>query len=178
MLKTSILLLLLTVGFVGTKAQSLKISDPVKYNDYIVEQQNAVGVELLKLIAMFDALPEDKTVANTQLELVITTAKNAVANAQNLKPIDNEFGMRQAAIELFQFYQTTMETDYRTIIDQLYQISPDLALMQEVLARVQTAEAAVDEKFQSAQVAFAKYHNIQLEENELQEEFEDVEGDE
>lgn len=167
--------MILCFGFVGLNAQTNKITDPVKYNDYIVGQQNFIGTELLKLIGMFDALPEDKSETFAQLDVVITKCTEGVANLKNLKPIANEFGMRQAAIELFGFYHEIMDTDYRVIIDQLYSDAPDMEIMQSILTKVQEAEAKVDEKFQSAQKAFSKYHNIQLEENELQEEFDETE---
>jgi len=175
LLKKSFLLILLTMTIAGLNAQTLKITDPVKYNDYIVGQQNIIGTELLKLIAMFDALPEDKGETFAQLDVVITKCTDGIKNMNNLKAIPNEFGMRQAAIELFQFYHDIMDTDYRTIIDQLYTETPDMELMQGILVKVQTNEAVVDEKFQSAQKSFSNYHNIQLEENELQEEFDETE---
>jgi hypothetical protein len=175
MLQRTLLMLMLVVGFVGLNAQSMKISDPVKYNDYIVEQQNHIGDELLKLIAMFDALPEDQTVATDQLDVIISTAKTSIVNLNNLKPIANEFGMKQAAIDLFTFYKGTMDTDYRTVLDQLYAETPDMELLQGILVKIQEEEAAVDQKFQGAQQKFSAHHNIQLEENERQQEFDDAE---
>jgi hypothetical protein len=174
MLQRTMLLLMLVVGFVGLHAQSLKISDPVKYNDYIVEQQNNIGDELLKLIAMFDALPEDQSIPTDQLNVIISTAKTSIANLNNLKPIANEFGMKQSAIDLFNFYKGTMDTDYRTVLDQLYAETPEVALLQEILVKIQGEEAAVDQKFQEAQEKFSQHHNIQLEENEQQKEFDEI----
>ena len=169
------MLLMLLVGFTALQAQSLKITDPVKYNDYIVNEQNRIGNELLKLIDMFSALPEDPAVAFDQLEVIIETAKSAQDNLKNLKAIPNEFGLKQAASELFAFYAVTMDTDYRKVIDQLYADEPDMVFMQEVLVKIQTAEAVVDKNFQEKQEKFAQYHNIQLEENHLQEEFDETE---
>lgn len=175
MFRKSVLLLMLIVGFTALQAQSLKITDPVKYNDYIVGEQNRIGTELIKLIDMFSALPEDEAVAFDQLQVIITTAKSAQDNLKNLKVIPNEFGLKQAASELFAFYAVTMDTDYRKVIDQLYADEPDMTFMQEVLVKIQTAEGVVDQNFQERQEKFAQFHNIQLEENELQEQFEDAE---
>jgi hypothetical protein len=167
--------LLVVLAGIGTlKAQTLKISDPIRYNDYIVNQQSRIGEELLKLIGMFDALPEDKAVCIDQLEVIIATCKSAIANLQNLATINHEFGMRDSAIELFQFYDVTMETDYRKVIDELYAEIPDMELLQSILTRIQEQEATSDKKFQGAQEQFAKYHNISLQENSLQEEFEEA----
>lgn len=174
MLKKSFLLLLLTICFAGLNAQTVKITEPVKYNDYIVEQQNRIGGELLKLIGMFDALPEDKSETVAQLDVVISTCTDAISKLKNLKTINNEFGMKQAALELFEFYEEIMDTDYRKVIDELYHEVPDMTVLQDILVKVQESEAVVDQKFQTAQGSFAKYHNMQLEENELQEEFDEA----
>jgi hypothetical protein len=178
MVQKSILLLLITLGFVGLKSQTLTITNPVQYNDYIVGQQSIIGEELLELIEMFKELPEDKTTATDQLKNVLTAAKNGIDSLQKLRPMEAEFGLRKAAINLFQFYEETMDKDYRTIIDQLYLETPDLKVLQEVIARAQTSEAEVDKRFQTAQTAFANHHNIDLQENQLQEKFEgDAQGE-
>jgi hypothetical protein len=121
---------------------------------------------------MFAELPQDKKIATDQLQNVLTAAKNGIDSLQQLRPMEDEFGMRKAAINLFQFYKETMDKDYRTIIDQLYLETPDLEVLQEVIARVQAGEAEVDKQFQTAQAAFAKHYNIDLQENQLQERFE------
>jgi hypothetical protein len=174
LIKNFILVFLLALTATQLTAQTHKISDPIAYNDYIVDQQNRIGEELLKLIGMFDALPEDKAVCTDQLDVIISTCRSATTNVQNLKPIEKEFGMKLAALELFAFYNETMDTDYRLVIDELYKDTPDLELLNQILVRIQTAEGEVDEKFQGAQESFAKYHKISLQENDLQEEFDET----
>ena len=169
--KFMFLLMLLCAG-AGLNAQTLKVTDPVKYNDYIVDQQNLIGEQLVKLIGMFDALPEDKTVVTDQLEILITQCKSSVKSVQNLKPIPNEFGMKQGALDLFSFYQVTMDTYYRQMIDEVYKEVPDAEVLQGIVTNVQENEAKYDDAFQASQGKFAKYHNIQLGENELQQELE------
>jgi hypothetical protein len=169
-----LLLLALTVGTLQLQAQSMVIKDPVKYNDYIVEQQNLIGEQLLSLIDMFSDLPEDKAVITSHLDKLINTCGTAVNKVKNLKTIPNEFGMKQAAIELFSFYKVTMDTDYRALIDEFYKAMPDGDAMQDIIARIEAAEAPLDESFQGKQGQFAKYHNIMLLENELEKELQDA----
>ena len=99
---------------------TVKITDPVKYNDYIVGEQDRIGQELLKLIGMFDALPEEEQTCIDQLEIVLTTCKSAIANVEKLKPIEHEFGLKNASIELFKFYDRIIDSDYRVIIGDDY----------------------------------------------------------
>jgi hypothetical protein len=167
--KIMLLLVLIAAG-TGLRAQTLKISDPVKYNDYIVDQQNLIGAELIKLIGMFDALPEDKQEVIDQLDILVATCKSSTDNVKNLKPIANEFGIKQAAVNLFSFYEVIMNTDYRRMIDEIYAEEPNQEVLQEIVKSVSEKEAKLDADFQENQGKFAKYHNIMLEENELQEE--------
>lgn len=174
MFKRSILLLLLCLGFVATQAQTTIVKDPVKYNDFIVNQQNMIGEELIQLIGMFDALPDDQQVVFDQLEVVISTCKSAIAATQNLKPISNEFGLKKNALALFGFYEEIMDDDYRKAIAELYAEEPNLELLQSLLTSIQEREAKFDQSFQGSQQEFAKFHNIQLIENEIQEELDNA----
>lgn len=157
--------------FIAFAASAQTITDPVEYNDYFVNNQNKIGDELLKLIGMFDNLPEDKAIVNAQLKKVIAECDNAIAAVKSIKPIANEFNLRSASQDLFVFYKTTMSTDYPQLIDELYNPAPDMEKLTAILLKVQDGEAIVDEKFQKAQQEFATFHKIELEENELQEQF-------
>lgn len=168
-----------TVKPTGLPGQNtVKITDPVKYNDYIVGEQDRIGTELLKLIGMFDALPEDQKVCINQLEVVLTTCKSAIANVEKLKPIEHEFGLKNASIDLFKFYDRIIDSDYRVIIGELYKDVPDLEKMQGVLTKVTEEEATYDGAFQTAQQSFATYHNMDLRPNEMQEQFDEAGEDE
>lgn len=157
--------------FIAFSASAQTITVPVEYNDFFVNNQNKIGNELLKLIGMFDNLPEDKTIVTAQLKNVITECDNAIAAVNSIKPIANEFNMRNASMDLFVFYKTTMTNDYPPMIDELYNPAPDMEKLNAILLKVQDGEAIVDTKFQEAQRQFASYHGIELEENELQGEF-------
>lgn len=157
--------------FIAFAASAQTITDPVEYNDYFVNNQNKIGDELLKLIGMFDNLPEDKAIVNAQLNKVIAECDNAIAAVKSIKPIANEFNLRNASMDLFVFYKSTMSNDYPLMIDELYKPAPDMEKLNAVLLKVQDGEAIVDKKFQEAQQQFATFHNIKLEENELQGEF-------
>lgn len=167
-----VLLLLATAGLQG---QTMKITDPVKYNDYIVDQQNLIGEQLVKLIGMLQAMPEDKSELIDQLEVLIAQCKSSISNVKNLRPNPNEFGLKQAALDLFGFYEKTMDHEYRQLIDEIYKEEPNQEVLNDILKNVTANEATFDSVFQSKQGEYAKYHNIQLEENQLQEE---IDGDE
>ncbi len=157
--------------FIAFAASGQTITDPVEYNDFFVAYQNDIGNELLKLIGMFDNLPEDRTIVTAQLNKVIAECDNSIAAVKSIKPIANEFNLRSASQDLFVFYKTTMSNDYPLMIDELYNPAPDMENLNAILLKVQDGEAIVDTKFQEAQKQFAAFHKIELEENELQEQF-------
>ncbi len=157
------------------QAQNIRISDPIKYNDYMVERQDQFGAELLKLIDLFDVLPEDKSVVDGQSERVVASAQEGITAMNKLKPLKGDFGLHQSALELFVFYEETMRTDYGKIIDELYKDAPDLEALNEVLLRIEGEESKLDNAFFQAQNSYAKKHNFSLIENSLQEEFDAIE---
>ncbi|MNT35581.1 hypothetical protein D3C72_1716140 [compost metagenome] len=65
-----------------------------------------------------------------------------------------------------------MSQDYTEIIAISFDKNADASAAQRVQEKVDaisTAESAIDKQFQDAQMAFAKEHNMKVQENELQE---------
>ena len=171
----AVVLLLLLIG-IGkfAFAQTVTIKDPIKYNDYMVEQQELFTIELLNLIDMFGDLPEDKAIIDGQLQKVVEVAKSGLAAQNALKPLPNDMNLHKAATDLFEFYIKTLQNEYVTIINELYESIPDLDKMDSIVLQVQNDEAVFDEAFNKAQTNFAAKHNFRLLKNELQDEIDNI----
>lgn len=156
--------------YAASSAQSsnrIVISEPVKYNDYIVDQQNLIGGKLLEMIQVLNKSESTQDEATASLEMVKATITQALSNLDILSPIE-DFGVKQDANDLFLFYQRTAQTKYPLIISQLYSASPDVDEIDKVLAEITTEEKGLDDAFLGAQQKFAAANNFTLEENELQ----------
>ena len=111
----------------------------------------------------FIAYLKNQEIRADELFILCSYFKRSVLNATYSLNINSQ--------NLFEFYKTTMSDDYPQLIDELYKPAPDMEKLNAVLLKVQDGEAIVDTKFQEAQKQFATFHKIELEENELQEQF-------
>lgn len=173
-----LIVLLFVLSGTNLSAQSIRISDPIKYNDYIVQRQDAFGAELLDLIGLFDELPDDKVVIDGQLMRVVKSAQAGIDAMHQLKPLSGDFGLHKTGLALFVFYEKTMRTEYANIINELYADVPDFEVLDAALVKVEAEETKLDNAFFKAQTDFSKKHNFKLIENSLQEEFDAMEDEE
>lgn len=170
MLKSIMLLLVLAVTGSAT-AQTF--TNAVDYNDHIVGLQNEIGY---KMIAFNNEVSSEYASAESVKPFyddLLKTTRSVIAKLEKVKPFEKNVELKNAAMELFRYYETTIAVDYKEMIELIFGDNLDEAAMarvQELLVKVTEAEAVVDAKFKSAQEAYAVKYNIDLEENELQEE--------
>jgi hypothetical protein len=164
---TFTLALLLYAASFAQSGNRLVITEPVKYNDYIVEQQDLIGGKLLELVQILNKNESTQDDATASLEIVKATIVQALSNLSALVPLKDS-GVKQDAADLFLFYQRTALTKYPPIIGQLYSGSPDFDEIDKLLSEITAEEKGYDEAFQQAQQKFADANNFTLEENELQ----------
>lgn len=159
-------------------AQSYK-TDPVLYNDKIVDAQSAIGREI---IAFVDFMGNgDLKEAEGQLAGVIATTQAKTNEVKAMPGFDGNVGLRNAAVALFQFYERTFDTEYREMLQLMgkEEFGPaETERFNEILTSISTEEAKLDEEFKRQQNIFATTHNIILQENELQEEIDDLSDEE
>lgn len=169
-LLASILLALLFASAYAQTGTAVVITEPVKYNDYIVDQQNLIGNKLLGLNQVMGNPEATKDDALAAIEQIKAAIEQALLNTGNLSPIE-DMGLKKAAIDLFHFYQRTMQTKYPALINQVYSDTPDTDLINTLLGEVTAEEKGYDDAFLGAQSKFASANNFSLEENELQKDF-------
>lgn len=171
-LKSPLLLFLLLLA--GSLAAQTTIKDPVKYNDFIVEQQNTIGTEVIRFneVVGADESLENRAGVDAQLKVMVDVTEKAIAKLKALKPIDKEFGLKTSALALFEFYLTIFQKEYAEMVAQLYADAPDFDKLQHILDDVTAREQVLDADFQDKQGKFAKHYGFELTENELQEQIE------
>jgi len=170
----SSLVLGIFLTFTGFAQVSSKIviTEPIKYNDFIVEQQNQIGNGIVALIAVFGDTNGTKTIAIEKLNIVLKSTSEAIDNISKLKAINPDYGLKENALNLFTFYKRTMGSTYFTVIDEIYSDQPDTDKLNELVNSISAEEAGYDNAFQTSQQEFADEYDFTLETNELQEKFE------
>lgn len=166
-------ILLLFVLMVSGLATAQKFSTAVEYNDHIVGLQNEIGY---KMVAFNEQVGgETSTMESVQpyFEDLLATTRDVIKRLEKVSPWEKNTELKSAALELFRFYETTIDKDYRHMIEIVYKsdmTDDDLAELTTILEKVTVDEKAYDQRFQDAQQAFADKYGFVLERNELQDE--------
>lgn len=169
----SILFVFVFAGTIFAQSGKVKITDPVKYNDYIIDEQNEIGESLLDLMDIISDETSTEDVAMAYLDLLTATIDLSLADLENLEKMKDDYGLRKAALDLFGFYRRIMGTKYAEMIEQLYSESPDMEVIDRITKEVSDEEKGYDAAFQSAQQSFATAHGFTLTPNSMQE---DIDG--
>jgi hypothetical protein len=155
-------------GTAGAQNNSVVITDPVKYNDYIVNQQTAIGEGILNFTNALNQENITKQAALDQLDISLKIAEKSIDNIKKLKRLNPDFGLGDAALSLFEFYKKTMEVSYKEMVIELFNTEPDMDKLNRIIQSVSDDEKIVDDTFSKAQEKFAQHYNISLGENEFQ----------
>lgn len=165
---------LITLAFVviSLASNGQTFSDPVTYNDYIVDLQNSVGEKLL----LFNNELSDEYSTYESVEpyfLALGVAMNNAAEKMKTVPAyEGNSDLRDAAAQLFDFYVSIYNNEYKTLLAIVFSDEldvEDLNNVNTIMEGVIEKEARYDNNFKIAQEAFATRNNISLTPNELQE---------
>lgn len=165
----SLLFILLLIPVVGI---AQKITDPVLYNDKIVDYQNNIGYAM---VAMNEHIGMDGSTLSSSEELrlnLLKIIKESIVGVNKMESFDGNDDLRKAGLALFKFYEQAVSIDYKEAISILYKedlSEDDVSALEAIAAKITADESEYDIAFEDAQVAFASKHNIDLEKNELQE---------
>jgi hypothetical protein len=169
-MKTFVLSFLLIACFLQANAQTF--NSAVDYNDFIVSEQNKIGEKILVFNQRIGEAGITKEVMTEVLEDLLRTANTSILAVKDLSPYEGGEDLKQASVDLFQFYARLIDHDFREIINIIFTEELDDAAMtrlNDIVKKVQTDEAVLDEHFGKTQNAFAERHNMELKQNELQE---------
>ncbi len=149
----------------GVRSQTTSFSDPVDYNDYIIDLQDGIGYSLdYYMLELNDsaATYDDCEFAREVLVMVI---EDAVDSLKRLAPYDGNTDFRDRAVELFNFYYSIVQNEYKQIQDILfltdYTTEDEMrynSLVDDIVAR----ETVYDDNFAAAQQAFADKYGFEL----------------
>lgn len=153
-----------------------EFNSAIDYNDYIVEQQNKVGEAILTFNDVMASDDATKESIQPYHELLISTCREGLGNLHELSDYEGNDELRQAAIDLFNFYVLTFTDDYTEMIEILFGENSDEETMDNLnalLEKITIGEGEFDNGFAMAQASFSELYGFDLLENELQEEIDE-----
>jgi hypothetical protein len=158
-----------------SKAQTFTSAQ--EYNDYIVNVQVSIGE---KMLAFNDIVGDENVTleyAISELNAMVAFADGVIAKTSKITPFEKNIELKESAIALFRFYRQILNEDYRKMVTIYYDPNlneESIKEMEVILESISQREAPLDERFQTAQIAFAEKYNLELLENELQEEIDEI----
>jgi len=137
------------------------LETPQAYNDYITNRQRKVYDYIVQM--------SDAATINTMTAIrIINEATPKISQLTNeikaMPPYKGNDAMRDAAVALFEFYETNFNKGYHQILDYTQKgdalTNAEALKMQELSAAIIQKEKRLNEKFKSKQQLFAAANNI------------------
>jgi hypothetical protein len=141
----------------------------IEYNDRIIALQTKIVQGMIDFSKSFENA-DGAQMEKKHAELV-ATIEGVTKEAMTIGSFEDSTEFRDAAIEMFGFYDSIAKKEYLEIVNILNKETPgeeDLARINEIVNSISSREEALDKKFQGIQQAFASKHNIKLVDNKLQ----------
>ena len=164
MRKISLLLLTCFTAFV-LNAQQTSFKDAVEYNDYIVGKQTDIAVLINGLMDIINDTLSTAEQAHAKRTSAIMKMNTIIEDVKAMPDWKGNTELRDASVELFKFYRTCFQNEYKEMIDIVYKTDAtddDYARLDTLLAQVSEKEKPMDDKFAAAQAAFAKANGFTL----------------
>jgi len=165
---------ILAVFFVFTAAIStlnaqVTFKNAVDYNDFIVNEQNKIGVvinDFMKACGKGKLKDMDTRHAD-----VIKQIDASLVAINAMPAYKGNVGFRDAASELFEVYKSIAQREYRDIIALMNEgidVGQNRARFNNVLFKIDEKSKPFSDKFLTEQIKFAETFKISLGANELE----------
>jgi hypothetical protein len=156
---------------------SSSFSTPVSYNDHIIGVQTKVVNSILELSAAMDG--DDQAAIKTTYNSFVKVAEDANAEIGKLDCYESDCDMRDAAKNLFKFYEEMAKNEYKKLIDIILKdpakvTAQDMTEMANLVNAVSEKETKLDAEFERSQKAFASKHGFQVVENDMQQKIDNM----
>ena len=134
----------------------------IDYNDKIIIEQNKIGTS----IKAFSQNPNDFTLDNIHQQV-----KKSLVILDEMQPFNGNKKFLKSAKNLFKFYLSITQNEYKEMLDLIINknnessevVNNKITILGDKISK---KEDPLDDKFQTAQIAFAKENNFTLTPNQ------------
>jgi hypothetical protein len=137
---------------------------PVEYHDFIVDQQNVIIRQMLKLNELYDSGSEQSI--RIRFDSLQASSKQCLTNIRDLSAYEKDSTLKLDALALFQFYNTVFNNEYPRML-QIF-LKGELASEAEVkelnaiVESVGHRERVLQEKLINSQTRFSGKHEFEF----------------
>lgn len=142
-----------------------------EYNDYLVSEQDKIVYALLSLSEKYPT--RDSSVVFKTFDSLMVILESSYENVKSLAPYDSDSSLRDATLELFEFYREIFNEEIKqitklTVIHEDSVTTEDVNKMDSLSYNLTLKEQKADGIFQYIQNQFAEKHNLVFGEDILQ----------
>ncbi len=169
-----IFLLLLTVAcgrneYSVTTSDGQKLEGPAAYNDYLVAEQNRIIRQFSELNKAYESYSRDEI--ERARAALLNEIDEVIAAVEDLPPYEGDTELRDAALEMFQYYRQLAEKELKEIGDLLSKgenqiTESDIDEMDRLYKRFRKEIKSYEINFADAQRAFANKYGMKIKSKE------------
>lgn len=159
-------LLLISCGE-SANSGSYRFHSPVEYHDFIVDQQNVIIRQMLKLNELYDSGSE--MAIRQRFDSLQAASKVCLTNINNLSAYDDDSVLRHDALALFRFYDAVFSKEYKRMLQIFLKgenaTEADVAELNAIVESVGQQEEELQEKLIQSQIRFSTEHQFEFSPN-------------
>ncbi len=137
---------------------------PVEYHDFIVDQQNAIIRQMLKLNELYDSGSEGAI--RSRFDSLQMSSTRCLNNIRYLSPYENDSTLKRDALSLFQFYDTVFKAEYPRLLQIFLKgeqaNEQELEELNSIVNKVGTREKVLQENLIRSQSKFAGEYQFEF----------------
>lgn len=134
-----------------------------KYNDHMIKRQHKVAKGFMKMYNTFEKGTKEEMLKEHAKLLVLVN--QSIEEIKALQPYEGDADFKNAALELFTFYKSSLDNEYPKMIALIAirdRSKEDHKKLDDYRDDLVKREKIYDDKFEDAQIAFSKKHDLKL----------------
>jgi hypothetical protein len=137
---------------------------PVEYHDFIVDQQNTIIRQMLKLNELYDSGSEQTI--RSRFDSLQGSSNLCLNNIRSLSPYENDSTLKRDALALFQFYDTVFKAEYPRMLQIFLKGEQanerELEELNSIVNKVGLREKVLQDNLIRSQTKFAGEHQFEF----------------
>jgi len=144
-----------------------KFYAPVEYNDFIVDQENAIIKRMIRLTATYDS--GSTAEVRLQFDSLVKQSDVSLGNIRRLTDYEGDSSLKLQAEQLFEFYNHIFHNEYRQMVEIFLKGSDatdeDIAELNRIVKSVRVKEEVLNKALGIAQNVFAKKFEFEFQDS-------------
>lgn len=131
---------------------------PVEYNDFIVDQQNAIIRQMVSLNNSYETGTEPEI--RLRFDSLVNQSGESLLQIAQLSPYENDSSLQREALRFFTFYHSIFRNEYRHMVEIFLKgneaTDEDIRELNNIVNKIKTEEEQHNRSLSEKQLFFAR----------------------